>query len=311
MELNAPLPTILVIVGPTASGKTRLALEIAARRSAEILSADSRQVYKFLTIGTAKPSPDELTKVKHHFIGEILPDKHFSAGDFGGDGREIIGDIIRRKKLPIVVGGTGLYIRSLVDGLFAGPGRKENLRDELEARLESEGAEVLLEELRRVDPEAAARMIPSNQRRIIRALEVYYTTGKPISQHHDEHEKKKIFNPVFVGLQWERKRLYERINTRVEKMLAAGFLDEVKDLISRGYDDRLKSLQTVGYKEAFAFLRKEITQDRMVELMKQNTRRFAKRQLTWFRKDMRIRWFDMQDEEEIPRIAEEVLILLK
>ena len=181
----------------------------------------------------------------------------------------------------------------------------------MEGRLEAEGVDSLFEELRRVDPEAAARMLPSNQRRIIRALEVYYATGKPISQHHGEHEKKKFFNPVFVGLQWERKKLYDRINFRVERMLAAGFLDEVKELVSRGYDDHYKALQTVGYKEAFAFLRKEISYERMVELMKQNTRRFAKRQLTWFRRDERIRWFDIEEESEIPRIAKRILILLK
>ena len=311
MELSSPLPTILVIVGPTASGKTRLALEIARHTSAGIISADSRQVYQLLTIGTAKPSPDELEKVKHYFVDEILPDQHFSAGEFGIEGRKIIDELVKQKKLPIVVGGTGLYIRSLVDGLFTGPGRKEDVREELDARLESEGANALLEELRRVDPEAAARMLPSNQRRIIRALEVYYATGKPISQHHDEHVHKKFFNPVFVGLQWERKKLYDRINFRVDRMLAAGFLDEVKGLLSLGYDDRYKSLQTVGYKEAFAFLRKEISYERMVELMKQNTRRFAKRQLTWFRRDARIRWFYIEEENEIPRIAGEVLILLK
>ena len=311
MELSSPLPTILVIVGPTASGKTRLALEIARHTSAGIISADSRQVYQLLTIGTAKPSPDELKKVKHYFVDEILPDQHFSAGEFGIDGRKIIDEIVKQKKLPIVVGGTGLYVRSLVDGLFTGPGRKEDVREELEARLESEGANALLEELRRVDPEAAARMLPSNQRRVIRALEVYYATGKPISQHHDEHEHKKFFNPVFVGLQWERKKLYDRINFRVDRMLAAGFLDEVKRLLSLGYDDRYNSLQTVGYKEAFAFLRKEINYERMVELMKQNTRRFAKRQLTWFRRDARVRWFDVGEESEILRIAEQVLILLK
>jgi len=311
MELKSPLPEILVIVGPTASGKTSLALEIARSMPAEIISADSRQVYQYLTIGTAKPTPGELKEVKHYFVDEILPDQHFSAGEFGIDGRKIIDTIVGQKKMPIIVGGTGLYIRSLVDGLFSGPGRKEEYRERLEARLESEGVDVLLEELRRVDPEAAARMLPSNQRRIIRALEVYYATGKPISQHHDEHDRKQFFNPVFVGLNWERKKLYERINSRVERMLAAGFLDEVKGLASRGYDGHYKSLQTVGYKEAFAFLRKEISYERMVELMKQNTRRFAKRQLTWFRRDERIRWFDIDEEDEIPRIAEEVLILLK
>ncbi len=311
MELNSALPTILVIVGPTASGKTPLACEIARRTPAEIISADSRQVYRYLTIGTAKPSVDELRDVRHYFVDEILPDQHFSAGDFGTEGREKVGKIAGEKKLPIVAGGTGLYIRSLVDGLFSGPGRDEEIREELEARLETNGSAALLEELRRVDPEAAARMLPSNQRRIIRALEVYHATGKTISQHHGEHEKQKFFNPLFVGLQWERKKLYDRINSRVEKMLAAGFLDEVKALLDLGYDDRYKSLQTVGYKEAIAFLRNEMSYERMVELMKQNTRRFAKRQLTWFRRDGRIRWFDIGAESEIPRIAAEILILLK
>jgi tRNA dimethylallyltransferase len=311
MELNSSLPVILVVVGPTASGKTSLALEIARRIPSEIISADSRQVYKLLTIGTAKPTPDELRQVKHHFVEEILPDRHFSAGEFGSEGRKEVQEILKRKKLPIVVGGTGLYIRALVDGLFTGPGREEEIRDELEDRMESEGAEVLLEELRQVDPEAAVRMLPSNQRRIIRALEVYYATGKPISQHHGEHEQKQHFNALFVGLQWDRKALYERINSRVDAMLASGFLDEVTGLLARGYDDHQKSLQTVGYKEVFAFLRKEIDYDRMVELMKQNTRRFAKRQLTWFRKDKRIRWFDIREASDIPEIAEKVLILLK
>ncbi len=310
MELSS-LPTILVIVGPTASGKTSLALDIARRIPSEIISADSRQVYKFLAIGTAKPTPEELKQVKHHFIDEILPDRHFSAGEFGIEGRIRIQEITDKGKLPIVAGGTGLYIRSLVDGLFSGPGREEDIREEIEARVESEGADILLEELRRVDPEAAARMLPSNQRRIIRALEVYYATGKPISRHHDEHQREPYFNALFVGLQWERKVLYERINLRVEAMLATGFLDEVRGLLALGYDDRQKSLQTVGYKEAFAFLRNEIEYDRMVELMKQNTRRFAKRQLTWFRKDKRIRWFDVREAGEIPGIAEKVLILLK
>ena len=311
MELKSTLPTVLVIVGPTASGKSLLALEIAAGTPSEIISADSRQIYKHLTIGTAKPTADELRRVKHHFVDEILPDAHFNAGEFGIKGRKLIQEIVARKELPIVVGGTGLYIRALIDGLFSGPGREADLREELETRLESDGAEALLEELRLIDPKAAERMIPSNGRRIIRALEVYYATGVPISEHHEKQDRKEEFNPVFVGLQWDRKMLYERINSRVDKMIAGGFLDEVKELLSLGYDDRYKSLQTVGYKEAFAYLRKEISEDRMVELMKQNTRRFAKRQLTWFRRDGRIHWFEVREESDIQRIAREVLILPK
>lgn len=311
MELTTTHPTVLVIVGPTASGKSYLALHIARLTPSEIVSADSRQVYKFLNIGSAKPSKEILKEVPHHFIDELMPDEHFSAGIFGQQGRIAIHDIVKRRRLPIVVGGTGLYIRALVDGLFAGPGREEVLRDELEARLESEGAASLLEELRKVDPKAATQMLPSNQRRIIRALEVYYATGKPISEHHEEQIPVKTFASHLIGLQWDRQKLYERINLRVDEMLQVGFLDEVRGLLDRGYDDRYKSLQTVGYKEAFAFLRKEISEDRMVELMKQNTRRFAKRQLTWFRKDKRIQWIEIRSEEEIGRIAEKVLILLK
>jgi len=310
MELNQPLPRVLVIVGPTASGKSALALEIARRIPSEIISADSRQVYKFLTIGTAKPSGEELTRVKHHFVDALMPDQHFNAGEFGTLARETAAQVLERRKLPVIVGGTGLYVRSLLDGLFSGPGREEDIREKLESRLESEGAAVLLEELRDVDPEAAKRMLPSNQRRIIRALEVYYTTGKPISVHHEEQKAREYFDSIMVALEWKREALYHRINSRVDAMLAAGFLDEVKQIVSLGYDDRYKSLQTVGYKEAIAFLRSEISYDRMVELMKQNTRRFAKRQLTWFRRDRRIRWFPIAEEREISEVALDVLRLI-
>ena len=192
MELNRSLPRVLVIVGPTASGKTALALEIARFVPSEIISADSRQVYKLLTIGTAKPSSEELRHVTHHFIDTLLPDEHFNAGDFGTLARVTVAQILERRKLPIVVGGTGLYVRSLVDGLFDGPGREMEIRDSLEFRLKSEGAEALLAELQKVDPDAANRMIPSNHRRIIRALEVYYATGKPISLHHRENRRQGI-----------------------------------------------------------------------------------------------------------------------
>ncbi len=310
MELNHSLPRVLVIVGPTASGKTALALQIARLIPSEIISADSRQVYKLLTIGTGKPSAEELKQVQHHFIDTLMPDQHFNAGDFGTLARETVAQILDRKRLPIVVGGTGLYIRSLIDGLFAGPGREKEIRDALESRLKSEGPGSLLEELRNVDPDAAKRMIPSNHRRIIRALEVYYTTGKPISIHHEEQKAGVYYDSIMVALDWKREVLYNRINSRVDTMLAAGFLDEVKGVVSQGYDDRHKSLQTVGYKEAIGFLRSEISYDRMVELMKQNTRRFAKRQLTWFRRDQRIRWLRIAEEGEIPHLAQDVLKMI-
>ncbi len=293
------LPKILCIVGPTASGKTALALEIARRLNGEILSADSRQIYKHLTIGTAKPSPAELRSIPHHFIDILEPNVHFSAGDFAEQGRRTITDLIIRGKIPIIAGGTGLYVEALVDGLFDGPPIQPAIRSVLEARMEAEGGGRLLEELRAVDPEAAARMLPTNTRRIIRALEVYQATGIPLTVHHQRQQRAELYDASFVGIEWERKLLYERINRRVDSMLESGFLDEVRMLLELGFDERLKSLQTVGYKEAFAFLRHEISLDRMVELMKQNTRRFAKRQLTWFRPDDRIRWVRVSREEDI------------
>jgi tRNA dimethylallyltransferase len=301
--MKPDLPHILCIVGPTASGKTALSLEIASHSTAEILSADSRQIYKHLTIGTAKPSQDELQKVPHHFIDMLDPDCHFSAGDFAEQGRRVIADLIARKRLPIVAGGTGLYVESLVDGLFEGPPIQPELRRRLEEKAEHEGGAQLLEDLRAVDPAAAQRMLPTNIRRIIRALEVYYTTGVPITVHHQQQQRDQLYDAVFAGLAWDRKVLYDRIDRRVDRMLDAGFVDEVRRLLEMGYDERFKSLQTVGYKEAFTYIRHGLTYDRMVELMKQNTRRFAKRQLTWFRPDARIRWYPISDETQIGEIA--------
>lgn len=305
------LPKILCIVGPTASGKTALAIRTAQALNGEILSADSRQIYKLLTIGTAKPSPEELKAVPHHFIDILLPDEHFSAGDFSEQGRKVIADVLSRGKFPIIAGGTGLYVEALVDGLFEGPAIQHELRADLEERMRTEGGASMLEELRKVDPAAAARMLPTNTRRIIRALEVYYATGIPLTEHHNRQVREQRYHPVFVGLEWDRKALYERINRRVDRMIEEGFLDEVKAVRAAGYDERYKSLQTVGYKEAFAYLRGELTYERMVELMKQNTRRFAKRQLTWFRYDERIRWFSVASDDDVRKAAERAVGLLR
>lgn len=307
-------PHILVIVGTTASGKSALALEIAKHIPSEIVSADSRQVYKHLDIGTAKPTQEELRSVPHHLVDIREPNERFNAGDFQELGRKTITEILLRKKLPVVAGGTGLYIRALIDGFFEQPELfpkgwipTGETRAELEQRLNIKGKESLFKELQSVDPESAAAMDATKFRRVIRALEVYYETGIPISQFHARHKPEQIYNAIFVGLEWERATLYDRINKRVDKMIAGGFLDEVKHLQSMGFDDRFQSLQTVGYKEAFAFLRNEISHDRMVELMKQNTRRFAKRQMTWFRKEERIRWYTIANDNEIPNIAAKVI----
>ncbi len=297
---------LLVLVGPTASGKTPISLQIAEKIGAEIISADSRQIYKLMDIGTAKPTLEERKRVKHHFVDELLPDEDFNAGEYGKSGRQIIDEIFKCGKVPLVIGGSGLYIQAIIDGFFEGPSADQAIRHQLTKRMKKEGAEKLLKELQAIDPIAASSMLPSNTSRIIRALEVYKVTGMPIS----ELQKTKIeinFSPIFVGLQWERAKLYERINQRVDLMLNQGLLGEVKRLQSRGYSLQLNALQTVGYKEVFDYLEGNINHERMTELIKQNSRRYAKRQLTWFRRDKRIKWFDVNAENDFNKIANEII----
>ena len=284
---------LLVLVGPTASGKTPISLLIAKHLPVEIISADSRQLYKYMPIGTAQPSQEDRDTVPHYFIDVVTPDTDFNAGEFGKQGREIIDDIFSRGKIPLVVGGSGLYIQALIDGFFEGPAADESIREELYSRLTSEGADVLYTELQTVDAVSADTMTSANTRRLIRALEVYKLTGIPISTLQQSNIKPN-FSFCLTGLEWERSVLYERINARVDRMLADGLLDEVRKLQELGYSPELNSLQTVGYKEAFSHLAGEISYERMVELIKQNSRRYAKRQMTWFRPDERIRWFNIE-----------------
>jgi tRNA dimethylallyltransferase len=284
---------VLVLVGPTASGKTTAAIGLARQVDAEIISADSRQIYKHLDIGTAKPTKEQLSLVKHHFVDELLPNQEFSAGEFGEKGRNVINEIFSRNKFPIVAGGSGLYIQSLIDGFFEGPSADKDFRDVLERRVEAGELAMLIEELRRVDPISAERIDPTKPRRIIRALEVFHITGKPLSGLQQESRIAINFTPVMVGLEWDRAELYERIHRRCDEMVESGLLQEVEKLERLGYDSSLNSLNTVGYAEAFAYRRGEISFDEMKRLFKQNSRRYAKRQLTWFRKDARIRWIAM------------------
>jgi tRNA dimethylallyltransferase len=293
---------VLVLVGPTASGKTPVAIEISRLIDVEIISADSRQMYKHMDIGTAKPSREERARVPHHFVDDHLPDASLNASEFGRRGREIIDDILSRGKLPLVVGGSGLYVQGLIDGFFEGPEPDEELRAHLYGRLAAEGGEALLEELRAVDPVSAQTMLPSNSKRIVRALEIHRLTGQPIS----ELQKTRIavsFTPAFVGLRWERAALYERINRRVDRMLEGGLVEEARQLLALGYDPGLNALQTVGYREVFEQLRGACSHERMVFLIKRNSRRYAKRQMTWFRHDERIAWFDVRGEEDFPAVA--------
>jgi tRNA dimethylallyltransferase len=316
-----PVPRVLVLTGPTASGKTGVSYRIASlikkKSSVEpvIISADSRQIYRHIPVASSYPPENYLKKFKHYFIGELELDEEFNAGEYGKKAREIIVNVLSSGKIPVVVGGSGLYISSLVYGLFDYAEAAEDIsfkekqkavRQELEERLKKEGIEKLLDELRKADKTSANKMPNVNSRRIIRALEVYYTTGIPISKL----QAKKIdigFEAVQFGLNWERTELYERINKRVDQMFEAGLVEEIKLLKDKGYNYvDYNSLNTVGVKEVFDYLSEAIDYDRMVELIKQSTRRFAKRQLTWFRKDKNIRWVDVKEEGELESVAQKM-----
>lgn len=311
LETSSPhkaKPKILVLVGPTCSGKTGISIELALRLNGEIISADSRQVFKCLDIGTAKPSSLQQKMVKHHFVDELLPDQNFNAGEFGERGREVIDRILQRHRLPIVVGGSGLYVRSLIDGFFEGPGADAEFREVKEKQLKSSGIGPLLEELRQVDPKSAAVIDPTKPRRVIRALEVYQLTGRPLSSLHHEKKVRIDFHPVFFGLEWRREALYKRIEMRCEEMVTAGLLFEVEQLEQMGYDDSLNALNTVGYAEAFAYRRGTISYDEFVRLFKQNSRRYAKRQMTWFRRDARIEWISMSEQATTAIVAADIAL---
>jgi tRNA dimethylallyltransferase len=297
--------TVLAVVGPTASGKTELALAVSRILPCEIVSADSRQVYRHMAVGTAQPSAGEMEDVPHHFVGMLEPDVEFNAGKFGALGRATIAEIFRRGRVPLVVGGSGLYLRSLLRGLFEGPGAEQTLRSELEGRLRSSGAAALLEELRKVDPAAAEKLLPANTRRIVRALEVHALSGRTISEL--QAEKVGIpFDVVQVGLRWPRAVLYGRIDARVIAMINAGLVEETRRILDLGFSPDLRSLQSVGYREAIAYIGGRITHREMIAKIQMNTRRFAKRQMTWFRADPEIRWLDVGSPDEIPRLAAEV-----
>jgi tRNA dimethylallyltransferase len=284
---------LLIICGPTASGKSELALRLAHLLDAEIVNADSMQLYRGLDIGTAKPSLEQQAEIRHHLLDIVVPDQPFSAADFAAAADAVISDIINRGKRVVVVGGTGLYIRALLHGLIDSPGGDGALRQELHDEANRVGNEAMLEQLRRIDPALAAGLHPNNLLRIIRALEVYRLTGIPLSRYQQEHNFSSLrYDALQVGISVDRALLYDRIDERVESMVADGLFDEVRGLLAGGYSCDLKSMRSIGYKEAVAFLNGECTLEEALRLIKRNTRHYAKRQLTWFRGDSDILWFD-------------------
>jgi len=288
-------PTVVVIAGPTASGKTTVGLKLAERFGGEIVSADSIQIYRYLDIGSAKPTLEERKRVAHHLIDIRNPDEEFSAGDFVREARQAIDAMVSRGKLPFVVGGTGLYIRLLLGGIADLPSGDQALRARLmEEERESEGT--LFHRLAAVDPESAERIPRSNARRLIRALEVFLLTGEKLSDIRQRHGlQDRPYDYLFICLQPERRVLYERIENRVDSMIEDGLVEEVRLLYARGYSRKLNSLQSLGYRHMGLALAGEMELAEAVRLMKQDTRRYAKRQLTWFRSESEAVWYDPEE----------------
>ncbi len=284
---------LTVICGPTAVGKTELALALAEFFDGEIISADSRQVYRLLDIGTAKPTPEERRRIRHHLIDVVWPNEEFHAARFITLAEAAMQDIRQRNKQPFLVGGTGLYIKALTEGLLDAPGANPNLRKLLHDRAEQEGSEPLHAELAEVDPESAARLHPNDLVRIVRALEVFHQSGRPLSELQEEHGfRTERYRTLKIGLNSEREALYERIDRRSEAMFRQGLLGEAKQILQGGYDPGLKIFRTIGYRQAFAVLRGEMSHEEAVEDLKRSTRRYAKQQITWFRKDKSIIWLE-------------------
>ena len=298
---------LVVITGPTATGKSRVGALVAEKTNGEIVSADSMLIYRGMDIGTAKPTEAERRGIPHYMIDIIEPDQEYSVALYQVQARTVIDDIHQRKKLPFLVGGTGLYINSVISNYsFSGIKGDSSIRDALIKEAISGGPGLLHRKLSVVDPEAASRLHPGDTRRIIRALEVHYLTGKPISYHHKADEQKSPYNHVILGLTLDREKLYMRIEHRVESMINSGLVDEVRGLLERGYSPELNSMRGLGYKEIISYLKGDLTLDQAVEVLKRNTRRFAKRQHTWFRRYKDIKWFDIEKHGGYEAVAQEI-----
>ncbi|OGC79893.1 MAG: tRNA (adenosine(37)-N6)-dimethylallyltransferase MiaA [candidate division Zixibacteria bacterium RBG_16_40_9] len=297
------MKNVLVITGPTATGKTTVGIELANKLKGEIVSCDSRQIYKLMDIGTAKPTKEEQSQAVHHLIDIVYPDEKFSAGLYEKKATEMINDIFNRRKLPIIIGGSGLYLKALTRGLFQGPPADEKLREKLRKEKEQLGLENLYRKLKKVDPKTCQKISPTDEVRILRGLEVYQLTGKPISEWQEKGQySDKNLNFIKFGLNLERKRLYQRINQRVDKMMEAGFLKEVENLIAQNYSFQLPALRTFGYLDMYAYLEGKISLEEALDKFKQGTRNYAKRQLTWFRKEAKISWLDIEEENPVDGI---------
>lgn len=290
---------VIVLCGPTASGKTALSIELAKRINGEIVSCDSMQIYKEMDIGTAKPTIEEMQGIKHYLIDFISPDERYSVADYKKDAKIAIKEILKKGKVPIIVGGTGLYVDSLIYEIeYPNIEFNEEYRQELEEVAEQEGLEKLYQKAKEIDPEAIQKISKNDKKRILRILEIYHATGKNKTEQEKESRKKEVeYDYKVYALNWDREKLYERINKRVDIMIEQGLVDEVRWIYHK-YNKFPTAMQGLGYKEVVEYLNEEISKEEMIEKIKQETRRYAKRQLTWFRKNKQTIWIDAQNELE-------------
>jgi tRNA dimethylallyltransferase len=298
-------PKVIVICGPTGIGKTSVGIELAEKFGGEIVSADSMQIYRYMDIGTAKPTVEEKGRIPHHMIDIVDPDEDYDAVQFSKQARAVIADLDSRDRLPFVVGGTGFYIKALLHGIFQSKPVDPQIRNRLKQEAEENGSGFLFERLKKIDPAAADRLHPNDSYRIIRALETIESTGRSISDHHQEHGfPDDPYTVLKICLQMDRPQLYDRIDKRVDMMIEAGFVDEVKKLLEMGYAADLKSMQSIGYRHVVEFLEERLLWDECVRTLKRDTRRFAKRQFTWFGADRQNYWYEPDQLNEIVRLAE-------
>jgi len=297
----------VAIFGPTGVGKTSLALKLT-ENIGEIISVDSMQVYKYMDIGTAKPTSDELDHVKHHLIDIITPDIQFTAGDFKRSAQKIIPDIIKKKKIPFLVGGTGLYFLSLMRGMVDIPVIDKKIRDYINDKWQKLGQKEMYNLLKINDNDYAKIIHPNDKQRTLRALEVITFTGNKFSYYLNKDNNRKDYKYITIGINIERKKLYDIINARVDKMLEEGFIDEVKKLLDMGYNKNNPGMRAIGYKEIIEYLNNERSIEDTIDLIKRNSRRYAKRQLTWFNKVDNVKWFNNCDYDKIKMFIDEKLL---
>jgi tRNA dimethylallyltransferase len=293
--MNSPAnkPKVIVICGPTGIGKTSIGIRLAENAGGEIISADSMQIYRHMDIGTAKPTADEQNRIPHHMIDIVDPDEDFDAVRFAKLARERVMQLHHGGVRPFVVGGTGLYIKALLQGLFHSNPVDPAIRERFNKEAAENGSSGLYDRLKQVDPDTAERLHPNDTYRIIRALETIESSGRSISEHHRDHRfEDEPFNALKIGLQMDRAVLYDRIDRRVDIMIEAGLVDEVKKLLELGYSADLKSMQSIGYRHTVDFIEGRLSWDECVRTLKRDTRRFAKRQFTWFGADRQIQWYE-------------------